>query len=156
MIEILGIGLVGVVGASLYELAREEREDPRRPQPRRSLEERCPYCRGTFAEGGGAAEERVRCVGCGTWHHGECWEEHGRCSVHGCERRGAAGRRGRSRERRVGGELPGVGVPEKSSSASVTITDAPEWGPMARLSSQRAEEEGGSDSPLDARSAPSE
>lgn len=124
MIEILGFGLLGVVGASLYELAREEREDPRRPTPRPSLEERCPYCHEAFA---GAAIERVRCVGCGTRHHAECWTEHGRCSVHGCE-----GTRPNVRDL-------GSDVQKVPSDAAVTVTATPEGGPTPPGSSPRAE-----------------
>jgi len=128
VIEILGIGLLGVVGASLYELAREEREDPRRPTPRASLEERCPYCHEAFGAG---PAERVRCVGCGTWHHVECWEEHGQCSVHGCERT------------RAGVARPSGGAVHKNpSDIAVTVTETPEGGPTGLAgSSQRAEAE---------------
>ncbi|MGE0709695.1 MAG: RING finger protein [Planctomycetota bacterium] len=76
---VFGVGCLGVLAASLWELAREERLDPSRPAPRTEAR-RCPYCHGDFAEDRVA----VRCVRCGTAHHGDCWEEHARCSVHGC------------------------------------------------------------------------
>lgn len=43
--------------------------------------ERCPYCHEEFG-----AAARVSCAGCGTPHHGDCFEENGGCSALGCER----------------------------------------------------------------------
>lgn len=40
----------------------------------------CPYCRDDLSEG-----PRVACEHCDTAHHGECWEELGRCTTIGCK-----------------------------------------------------------------------
>jgi TM2 domain-containing membrane protein YozV len=40
----------------------------------------CPYCRGPIEA---ESEQRV-CDGCGTPHHGDCYEENGGCTVFGC------------------------------------------------------------------------
>jgi hypothetical protein len=76
VVQVIGLG--GVVLWTLWEAAREEREDPGRPEPR-TPPQRCPFCHADLAG------QRTRCARCGTPHHVECWEDHGRCSVHGCE-----------------------------------------------------------------------
>ena len=39
----------------------------------------CPYCRGILH---GTATRR--CIGCGTLHHDNCFQEHGHCAIFGC------------------------------------------------------------------------
>lgn len=41
----------------------------------------CPYCRESIAEDAAT----ISCMICKTIHHGECWDETGRCSVFGCK-----------------------------------------------------------------------
>ena len=43
-------------------------------------EEVCPYCRFPITAG----ERVVRCPGCDTLHHADCWEENGGCARYGC------------------------------------------------------------------------
>jgi hypothetical protein len=51
---------------------------------------RCPFCRDALD----GAIPAVTCDACGTPQHAACFEEHGRCSVHGCGRRRASPVRG--------------------------------------------------------------
>jgi hypothetical protein len=37
---------------------------------------RCPFCHTAVLP----AEEKTPCGKCMSWHHSECWDEHGRCS----------------------------------------------------------------------------
>lgn len=57
------------------------------PSPRAELD-RCPFCHRALDEapdGGGARPgPPLRCAGCGTAHHRDCLDEHGRCTVLGC------------------------------------------------------------------------
>ena len=39
----------------------------------------CPYCRGLIPSG-----QALTCLNCRTPHHARCWNEHGACSVFGC------------------------------------------------------------------------
>ena len=41
----------------------------------------CPYCRGAIEPD---EPQSVLCPGCGTPHHGDCFEENGGCTVFGC------------------------------------------------------------------------
>ena len=41
----------------------------------------CPYCRDAIEQD---APQTVICQGCGTPHHGDCFEENGGCTVFGC------------------------------------------------------------------------
>jgi len=45
----------------------------------------CPYCRFPLKDG----QSGVRCSGCGTVHHADCWQEGGGCAVLGCVNAGA-------------------------------------------------------------------
>ena len=51
----------------------------------------CPYCQFPI----GTGDRVVRCPGCDTLHHADCWEENGGCARYGCryspEMRGVAG-----------------------------------------------------------------
>lgn len=40
----------------------------------------CPYCRGPLL----SEEPVTECEGCGTRHHGDCFEENGGCTIFGC------------------------------------------------------------------------
>lgn len=40
----------------------------------------CPYCRASIIE----EEPITACVGCGTKHHRDCYEENGGCTIFGC------------------------------------------------------------------------
>jgi TM2 domain-containing membrane protein YozV len=42
----------------------------------------CPYCRTPIEED--SDPPKVFCQGCGTPHHGECFEENGGCTIFGC------------------------------------------------------------------------
>lgn len=46
----------------------------------------CPYCRAQVKPGD--AQAKQACTTCMTWHHKECWQEHGGCSV--CPKPGPA------------------------------------------------------------------
>lgn len=41
----------------------------------------CPYCRGSIDS---TVDEAKICLGCGTPHHADCFEENGGCTVFGC------------------------------------------------------------------------
>lgn len=84
--DLLGLTLLGGAAALLaidlhaQEKARLAAQAPAGPRPRPAVEHRCPYCHQVLADG----TPRMRCGACATRHHASCWEEHGRCSVHGC------------------------------------------------------------------------
>ncbi|MCO5166488.1 MAG: hypothetical protein M9894_09000 [Planctomycetes bacterium] len=54
-------------------------------RPRDAPAARCPYCHDALNDAA-AADDQVRCDGCGTCHHLACVLELGRCTVMGCER----------------------------------------------------------------------
>jgi hypothetical protein len=79
---IQGAGLGAVVLASLWDMRTTERRARTGRAKAREVPaaQRCPFCRREFDE----ADERVRCASCATPHHGECWIEHGSCTLFGC------------------------------------------------------------------------
>jgi len=42
----------------------------------------CPYCRTTI----GAEDQPLRCEGCGTPHHADCYAENSGCTIFGCSK----------------------------------------------------------------------
>ena len=79
---IQGAGLGAVVLAGLWDMRATERRARTGHAKAREVPavQRCPFCRREFD----AADERVRCATCATAHHGECWREHGSCTLFGC------------------------------------------------------------------------
>lgn len=46
----------------------------------------CPFCHQGLPGKGGEPGPTVRCVGCDTLHHAECWQDHGGCAVFSCRK----------------------------------------------------------------------
>jgi len=42
----------------------------------------CPFCQSVLKPG----QDVVKCTQCETYHHTECWQEYGACSMCGCKR----------------------------------------------------------------------
>lgn len=76
-----GVVLLGLL--DLQSIERAARPDRHARARAATRERRCPFCHLTFEEED-PGSPRVRCAQCQTPQHADCWEEHGRCSVHGC------------------------------------------------------------------------
>ena len=87
-ILVQSVGLAGVALLGLWDITRADEAIRRQRCPRERTDtassRRCPYCHGAVTEDE-ADRERVRCAECTMRHHADCWAEHARCSVFGCE-----------------------------------------------------------------------
>lgn len=75
----------------------------------------CPFCHQALPGKGGEPGPTVRCVGCDTLHHAECWQDHRGCAVFSCRKSP------RERARREPAESP----PQLEPAGELTIRVRP-------------------------------